>query len=332
MGILTCHSPLIYLSLSDSSSSHCTCWLRKSFSKAKQLPNTTGTNVPETRHPKSSAKGSRKFLQCVPVGFTNPAGLLAGKSIYNWHWSKQPQVKMVSLQWNEDGSNIHCTNIALRGKGGAPAESIAMWLLFVSCWGNLLEMGQLKSMYLYLKAPTFLAWLIVKPGWMAKSQSLLLEEVEKNELNRTSHFALTVLVQSSLSYRCSPPCSICPAIGLTQKYHPLCTPMDISSKTGTWASWEAHEPLRQMQRQTLSPGKAFDFIFLERNSMKINLPTENFDSWQEAFFWSGIASIQKYLSSHVSFLHASRGILCEGKPNGPLWRWQSYEHHHCKSF
>lgn len=83
-----------------------------------------------------------------------------------------------------------------------------------------------------------------------------------------------------------------------------------------WAT-ETDTEINFVTRESIS------FHFPERNSMKINLPTENFDSWQKAFFWWGIASTQTYLSSHgytkshISFPRALRGILCEGKLGGP---------------
>lgn len=102
----------------------------KNCAVPKQLPNTTGANTPETQHPTTSTKGSRKVLHHVPVGFTNPTGLLAGSGSHNWNshrWKLFPcsgmeMVRAFTVQ------TLHC-----RGKGGAPAESIAMWLLFVSC-------------------------------------------------------------------------------------------------------------------------------------------------------------------------------------------------------
>jgi len=57
MGILSCLSSLISLSLSDFSSLHSTCWLgehtskvpqHKDWAAAKHLPNAVGVNTPET--------------------------------------------------------------------------------------------------------------------------------------------------------------------------------------------------------------------------------------------------------------------------------------------
>lgn len=94
-GILGCHSRPIYVSLMDFNSFHCTSWLgehplrsfnTKIWVAAKQLPNATAGNTPESLHPIAFNKGSRKVLHCVPLGFTNPTGLPAGKGSHNQHW------------------------------------------------------------------------------------------------------------------------------------------------------------------------------------------------------------------------------------------------------